>query len=292
MTNERPRDEGWIPSRGLLIDLLNFAPEDWYERLASLMLREGFFKDAPTWLHRMQEVGYGLGQVDMMDLYLKEAAKLVDEHSILEGHDAGPDLGLLWRQLIAEDQTRFRNREVSLDLNLRSQRDVRRFLDGEIPATITIPSVGVRIEVTGPELVNRLVQIAPRVIYVDGPDGMPGWPQTQGALEDRRVWALETLDAWLSSLLWGGKETEDPHARIGVHLAMYAILQGEGYQRGPCPSCGRAEWYVAEPKPKGRPPLVYKYCPPCVELIKREQKAAHMRKARAEEQGKHKPSAK
>lgn len=68
-----------------------------------------------------------------------------------------------------------------------------------------------------------------------------------------------------------------------LERALTQLLRNNGILRGPCPRCNRPEWLTKyrAPKAPGRTPLDHTYCPACVELIKREQKAESMRRSRS-----------
>ena len=66
-----------------------------------------------------------------------------------------------------------------------------------------------------------------------------------------------------------------------------SILKQEGLIKGPCPRCGRSNWYTAyRPQGRsGRPPLESTYCPDCAVEIRRARWTGSKRRQRAKEQG-------
>lgn len=262
MSKEKHQYEGWIPSAETLRDLLEIAPREWAERLASLAVREGMFAETPTW-----GPGYGGGASERI-------AKA--RGFILSSGPAG--LPLLWRQLIEDDATTPYGIDVTLQPSAEGASHAEAFLNGLTEAVISAPGVGIQRKVGVKELTNTLEEMRRQE-----EEEQDNWPVSLSLFPDSagpKSWAEAVVQYWATND-WSTSDNRFEEALDRVYMAAERILQNDGYLRGPCNLCGRMKWLVPDLRPSGKRPLVHAQCPVCSVALTRQRKAEWARRARA-----------
>lgn len=268
--DQGPREaaEGWVPSQKTLAELVAIAPAEWAHRLGALAVREGFFASTPSW---------GEEDAGAIDRARGVADRLADACS-----KPSVNLHQIWNQLIAGGSAELRGQVICVS---PPASEAEAFLTGAAPLPIHVLPADVWHNATAARIEAELIEAMKAEIASLEPGDCATLPPVHAHLlvwpdQGGEKWARAVLTDWAKARAAGDKDWADV-LEEWVDAAAYRIIKAEGYERGPCPRCGRVVWYVSIPKPAGRKPLLLTYCPTCVAAIKAEQKTERTRRFRA-----------
>jgi hypothetical protein len=184
----------------------------------------------------------------------------------------------MWHQILAQDASSTSTLEIQAQPAIVTQEAVNSFVKGQGAIVAKVMGTGLEHTITSEQIRQALIKSAERN-DAWGEEAL-GTPILRNGPTDYTEWAEYNLRLWADPTgSWDNPHRES--AAESVWAAAEDVLRDQGFLRGPCPRCGRPGWYVANPKPKGRPPLTLTFCPSCAESEKRAREAGKKRRQRS-----------